>query len=260
MLPLGLEMLGLEYGCGDSSRPGADGVGEMFGRPVEVKREPDIDLEGKSEDESLMSVEIDDGEVDFAKVALGCVKTEARMLATRMLHYGGGLNLEGDMGLGVWEGLGSECGGSEASERSDETDRSDVTKETEKPTDTREEEGVSEEVDDEAEKKRKLRRKAIERFRAKRANRSFEKRVRYACRKQLADSRPRVKGRFVKKSEMRLYLRFGPTYRKYLYLLDKDENDWDDLAKSVDILADATVPQQPAHLDHKVELCVPMSS
>jgi len=36
------------------------------------------------------------------------------------------------------------------------------------------------------------------RFRQKRRERRFGKHVRYACRKQLADARPRVKGRFVK--------------------------------------------------------------
>ncbi|PXF49765.1 Zinc finger protein CONSTANS-LIKE 1 [Gracilariopsis chorda] len=46
-------------------------------------------------------------------------------------------------------------------------------------------------------KRKRHRLAALERFRNKRANRSFRKRVRYACRKQLADSRPRVKGRFV---------------------------------------------------------------
>lgn len=47
------------------------------------------------------------------------------------------------------------------------------------------------------EQKRLDRQAALRRFRHKRANRSFQKKVRYACRKQLADSRPRVKGRFV---------------------------------------------------------------
>ncbi|CDF40713.1 unnamed protein product [Chondrus crispus] len=47
------------------------------------------------------------------------------------------------------------------------------------------------------EQKRLDRQAALRRFRHKRANRSFRKKVRYACRKQLADSRPRVKGRFV---------------------------------------------------------------
>lgn len=45
----------------------------------------------------------------------------------------------------------------------------------------------------------KERQKALVRFREKRASRSFQKKVRYQCRKQLAESRPRVKGRFVGK-------------------------------------------------------------
>lgn len=61
------------------------------------------------------------------------------------------------------------------------------------------------------------RRAALQRFRNKRANRSFAKKVRYECRKQLADSRPRVKGRFVKKCEMALYRKYGNAYRDYLH-------------------------------------------
>lgn len=40
--------------------------------------------------------------------------------------------------------------------------------------------------------------KIIERFRMKRTRRNYNKKVRYACRKNLADSRIRIKGRFVK--------------------------------------------------------------
>lgn len=39
---------------------------------------------------------------------------------------------------------------------------------------------------------------AVERFRQKRKERSFEKKVRYESRKRLAETRPRVKGQFVK--------------------------------------------------------------
>jgi CCT motif len=39
----------------------------------------------------------------------------------------------------------------------------------------------------------------IARFHAKRSNRVWRKRIKYDCRKKLADSRPRVKGRFVKR-------------------------------------------------------------
>lgn len=46
------------------------------------------------------------------------------------------------------------------------------------------------------------RRARIIRFHAKRAKRIWRKRIKYDCRKKLADSRPRIKGRFVKRSDM----------------------------------------------------------
>jgi hypothetical protein len=46
------------------------------------------------------------------------------------------------------------------------------------------------------------RRARISRFHAKRAKRIWRKRIKYDCRKKLADSRPRIKGRFVKRSDM----------------------------------------------------------
>ena len=42
----------------------------------------------------------------------------------------------------------------------------------------------------------------ITRFHAKRKMRIWRKRIKYDCRKKLADSRPRIKGRFVKRSDM----------------------------------------------------------
>jgi hypothetical protein len=45
---------------------------------------------------------------------------------------------------------------------------------------------------------RAQRRKKIERFKQKRLKRSFTKKIMYKCRKQFADNRPRVGGRFIK--------------------------------------------------------------
>lgn len=46
---------------------------------------------------------------------------------------------------------------------------------------------------------RQERREKIAKYRSKRALRVFRKQVKYDCRKKLADTRPRVKGRFVTK-------------------------------------------------------------
>lgn len=44
------------------------------------------------------------------------------------------------------------------------------------------------------------RRERIDKYRSKRNQRNFDKKITYACRKTLADSRPRVKGRFARNS------------------------------------------------------------
>eukprot|EP00644_Phytophthora_capsici_P005290 jgi/Phyca11/96228/e_gw1.1.1758.1 len=45
------------------------------------------------------------------------------------------------------------------------------------------------------------RRERLKRFHEKRKHRVYHKRIKYSCRKRLANSCPRIKGRFVRKSE-----------------------------------------------------------
>lgn len=90
--------------------------------------------------------------------------------------------------------------------------RSDVAKYTTTlPASDREQPGQECEVKT-VEQRKQMRAEALVRFRAKRANRSFRKKIRYGCRKVLAESRPRVKGRFVKKCDMALYALHGANY------------------------------------------------
>ncbi|KAH6777554.1 CCT motif family protein, partial [Perilla frutescens var. hirtella] len=46
------------------------------------------------------------------------------------------------------------------------------------------------------------RRERIDRYRAKRSRRNFNKTIKYVCRKTLADGRQRVRGRFVRNDEV----------------------------------------------------------
>lgn len=46
------------------------------------------------------------------------------------------------------------------------------------------------------------RRQKILRYRQKRHERNFKKKIKYTCRKTLADSRPRVRGRFARNDEL----------------------------------------------------------
>ncbi|KAL8486702.1 hypothetical protein ACS0TY_022946 [Phlomoides rotata] len=55
------------------------------------------------------------------------------------------------------------------------------------------------------------RRRKINRYLKKRNERNFSKKIKYACRKTLADSRPRVRGRFAKNDELGELARSGST-------------------------------------------------
>ncbi|EME26854.1 hypothetical protein Gasu2_66630 [Galdieria sulphuraria] len=88
------------------------------------------------------------------------------------------------------------------------SDISDSTRDIESPEPSfilddrkRREEEEEEEAEACTEAKTERRRIALERFRQKRSNRCYQKKIRYECRKRLADVRPRIRGRFVKKEE-----------------------------------------------------------
>ena len=53
------------------------------------------------------------------------------------------------------------------------------------------------------------RKAAIAKFRAKRKQRNFEKKVRYASRQRLAETRPRVRGQFVKAEQYAAHVAAG---------------------------------------------------
>ncbi|KAK9123694.1 hypothetical protein Sjap_013296 [Stephania japonica] len=65
------------------------------------------------------------------------------------------------------------------------------------------------------------RKERIERYRSKRHHRNFNKKIKYACRKTLADSRPRIRGRFAKNDEIEEI-----SQAKWCQL-SKDENEED---------------------------------
>ncbi|KMT16536.1 hypothetical protein BVRB_3g048290 isoform B [Beta vulgaris subsp. vulgaris] len=80
------------------------------------------------------------------------------------------------------------------------------------------------------------RKEKIHRYMKKRNERNFSKKIKYACRKTLADSRPRVRGRFAKNDE------FGESHRHINHNEDDDYDEVmvkeeDDVVDSSDIFA-----------------------
>ncbi|KAJ4827968.1 hypothetical protein Tsubulata_009498 [Turnera subulata] len=63
------------------------------------------------------------------------------------------------------------------------------------------------------------RKEKIHRYMKKRNERNFSKKIKYACRKTLADSRPRVRGRFAKNDD------FGETHRAACSNHEEDDDD-----------------------------------
>ncbi|KAL2235181.1 zinc finger protein CONSTANS-LIKE 2 [Sesamum indicum] len=67
------------------------------------------------------------------------------------------------------------------------------------------------------------RKERIDRYRAKRNQRNFNKTIKYACRKTLADSRPRIRGRFARNDEARKILK-APTLQR----CEEEDDAWID--------------------------------
>ncbi|GBG66679.1 hypothetical protein CBR_g66814 [Chara braunii] len=80
------------------------------------------------------------------------------------------------------------------------------------------------------------RKKRINRYRQKRSERNFNKKIKYACRKTLADSRPRVRGRFARNDEVEVGAKAAPAKGQEDEHHEDEEGDEDD--ESPDMLVD----------------------
>ncbi|CAO2824878.1 unnamed protein product [Amaranthus hypochondriacus] len=78
-------------------------------------------------------------------------------------------------------------------------------------------------------------RERIEKYRSKRSQRNFNKKIQYACRKTLADSRPRVRGRFAKNDEIEQSVNFQDLQWNQVAGEedDEDEGQWIHLLNSL---------------------------
>ncbi|KAL6660239.1 hypothetical protein ACP70R_002361 [Stipagrostis hirtigluma subsp. patula] len=79
------------------------------------------------------------------------------------------------------------------------------------------------------------RKEKIHRYIKKRNERNFSKKIKYACRKTLADSRPRVRGRFAKNDELCEGTRSGSQHNEHYEQIENMKEE--DMLDSSDILA-----------------------
>ncbi|KAJ7979798.1 CCT motif protein [Quillaja saponaria] len=78
------------------------------------------------------------------------------------------------------------------------------------------------------------RKEKIHRYMKKRNERNFSKKIKYACRKTLADSRPRVRGRFAKNDD------FGENHGHRLACSNHEEDDDDEVLVKEDDMVDSS--------------------
>ncbi|MED6158512.1 hypothetical protein PIB30_033442 [Stylosanthes scabra] len=92
----------------------------------------------------------------------------------------------------------------------------------------------------------------IERYRTKRNQRNFNKKIKYACRKTLADSRPRIRGRFARNDEIARnppsleWCQFGAANNREEQ--DEEDENW---ANIFDILDPANLPAHHHHQEQQ---------
>ncbi|MBA0548387.1 hypothetical protein Golob_019493 [Gossypium lobatum] len=77
-------------------------------------------------------------------------------------------------------------------------------------------------------------RERIERYRSKRNLRNFNKKIKYACRKTLADSRPRVRGRFVRNEEIE---KINDHQVEWIHVNGEEEDDEENWIAFIDSLS-----------------------
>ncbi|KAJ6755441.1 ZINC FINGER PROTEIN CONSTANS-LIKE 4 [Salix purpurea] len=78
----------------------------------------------------------------------------------------------------------------------------------------------------------------IERYKSKRNQRNFNKKIKYECRKILADSRPRIRGRFAKNDEIEK----NPQLQWSNVSGEEDEEDDDNWIDFIDSFSENSVP------------------
>ncbi|WVZ04164.1 hypothetical protein V8G54_024970 [Vigna mungo] len=82
----------------------------------------------------------------------------------------------------------------------------------------------------------------IERYRSKRNQRNFGKKIKYACRKTLADSRPRIRGRFAKNEEIAMN---PPVQWSHMGTGEEEDEEEDNWANFFDSIVPANLGQEP---------------
>ncbi|KHN22013.1 Zinc finger protein CONSTANS-LIKE 3 [Glycine soja] len=82
----------------------------------------------------------------------------------------------------------------------------------------------------------------IERYRNKRNQRNFGKKIKYACRKTLADSRPRIRGRFARNDET---AKNPPAQWSHMGNGEEEDEEEENWADFFDSLVPANIAQEP---------------